>query len=241
MRSPNIKVNMTSKNLLNWLGIIFLSAVVSFICVLGLYFFKFHGRLSSEQALWGAFGDFVGGTLNPILSFMALIALLLTIVLQNRELEQTREELKRTAKANEEQANYIVAQQQRDDLFRLINKLADRINNNYNGNHLTDKRSIHAALIGEPNVNKNSELMKLYKESQDTSTRTYKILRYIESDLYLLSGFLSEYDEVSVAKNGPTPLPEFYKAEFHEFVKVLGQYNMINPELMKFWCNMSHA
>ena len=237
----NIKVNMTSKNLLKWLAVIFLSAIASFALVISFYFSKFDGALSSDQAVWGAFGDFVGGTLNPILSFMALIALLLTIILQNRELEQTREELKRTAYANEQQANYIVAQQQRDDLFRLINKLADRINNNYNGNHLTSKRSIHAALIGEPNVNKNPELMQLYSESQDTSTRTYKILRYIESDLQLLSGFLSEYDKVSVTKAGTTPLPEFYKSEFHEFVKVLGQYNMIKPELMQFWCNIQHA
>ena len=44
---------------------------------------------------------FVGGTLGPIFSFLALIALLLTIVLQGKELEAVKIELGRSASAQE--------------------------------------------------------------------------------------------------------------------------------------------
>ncbi len=62
---------------------------------------SFSGSLRNDHERWGTFGDFMGGTLNPILSFFALIAVLLTIILQSKELEATREELKRSATAQE--------------------------------------------------------------------------------------------------------------------------------------------
>jgi len=49
----------------------------------------------------GTFGDFVGGTLNPILSFLALLALLLTLAIQIRELKETRRELELSRRAHE--------------------------------------------------------------------------------------------------------------------------------------------
>lgn len=103
------------------------------IAVAFLYFQEFHGDISSKHDVWGQFGDFFGGTLNPILSFLSLIALVFTVALQSRqlelaheelqnskaELEATREELKRsadaqrfTASALEEQAKYAVVSAQ---------------------------------------------------------------------------------------------------------------------------------
>lgn len=111
---------------LKW--ILFL-AVLSVAGVNYGYYRAFAVKGESSQSSWGQFGDYVGGTLNPILSFLSLIALLLTVVLQIRqleiaheqlenskdELEATREELKKssaaqqqTAAALQEQAKYAV-------------------------------------------------------------------------------------------------------------------------------------
>ena len=57
------------------------------------YFLKFQGGFSERQDVWGQFGDFIGGTVNPILSFLSLLALVFTVVLQTRQLENSREEL----------------------------------------------------------------------------------------------------------------------------------------------------
>jgi uncharacterized membrane protein len=58
-----------------------------------MYFSRFHGGFSTKQDVWGQFGDFIGGTVNPLLSFLSLIALVFTVVLQTRQLEHSREEL----------------------------------------------------------------------------------------------------------------------------------------------------
>lgn len=89
------------------------------VVVLAFYFSKFNVSLSSENGDWGTFGDFLGGTLNPIFSLMSLVALLYTIALQTDEMAQTREELRRTADAqkNAEIALNGQLEAQRKQLF----------------------------------------------------------------------------------------------------------------------------
>lgn len=93
--------------------------------VFGIYFlFFWNHKISSDPAAWGQFGDFIGGTANPILSFITLILLALTLGLQNRqlnissrelelsrkELELTRQELQRSAQAQELSEKALKAQ-----------------------------------------------------------------------------------------------------------------------------------
>jgi len=118
---------LDSNKLLSWIAWIFSFAVGAMALVFWLYFSNFHGEFSPKHEVWGAFGDFVGGTLNTILSFLALIALLLTIILQNRELEATREELRRSAEAQEssqqsmkDQSDILVRQQFEQTFFSLL-------------------------------------------------------------------------------------------------------------------------
>lgn len=85
-------------------GVIFLVAIFITIIVIGAYFYSFHGPLSNQQGIWGEFGDFVGGALNPIISLFALSALLITIVLQSKELQATREQLVRSVELAEDTA-----------------------------------------------------------------------------------------------------------------------------------------
>jgi hypothetical protein len=62
--------------------------------VIGVYFYKFAPgnwfTLSSSQEAWGQFGDFVGGTLNPMFSFLAFTGLVVTIILQAVQLDESR-------------------------------------------------------------------------------------------------------------------------------------------------------
>ncbi len=68
------------------------------ICiVLITYFSNFHGSWSKTDSTWGTFGDFIGGTLNPILAALGFYWLTASIRLQLKELRDTREVLKETA------------------------------------------------------------------------------------------------------------------------------------------------
>lgn len=62
----------------------------------GAYFLRFGGLPSGDQGHWGQFGDFVGGTLNSLLGLLTVLALVSTVVLQTRQLELSRDELRAT-------------------------------------------------------------------------------------------------------------------------------------------------
>ena len=61
----------------HWMKVLAVVAFSIIALVLLLYFVQFRGELSESSADWAAFGDFVGGSLNPILAFLSFIALLI--------------------------------------------------------------------------------------------------------------------------------------------------------------------
>lgn len=81
-----------------------------------LYFSKFHNGFSNTQGDWGTFGDFLGGTLNPIFGFFGFLALLATLSLQRKQLDEQRKDMeqqrKGAAAAYELQLQQIEAQRQ---------------------------------------------------------------------------------------------------------------------------------
>lgn len=64
----------------------------------------------SNDTNFGTFGDFFGGMLNPILTFLTFMGLLITIVLQQKELRLTRKELKESSLALTEQSLTLAEQ-----------------------------------------------------------------------------------------------------------------------------------
>lgn len=101
------------KKKIDSLDVVFGVACLLVIAVLITYWFNFKNNpISSEVGSWGAFGDYVGGTINPILGFFSFMALLITLDLQRKQLNKTeeqlelnREELKLTRKELEKAAD----------------------------------------------------------------------------------------------------------------------------------------
>lgn len=93
------------------------AAVAAFLIILGLYIAYFKNlSVTNDSATWGTFGDYLGGTLNPIISFLALIGLLYTIHQQAQEMKATREELKQAA---EQQRQQVEQQSRQSEIFNL--------------------------------------------------------------------------------------------------------------------------
>ncbi len=117
-------------------GLIWVTIIASLgLCIVVCsYFMKFTGVLSSNQSDWGVFGDFIGGTLNPIFSFLSLLAILFTINLQVQELEATRTELKQSRIAQEKQSENFGRQldgldkkNRRDLTFHMLDRWTSSI------------------------------------------------------------------------------------------------------------------
>ena len=63
--------------------------------VVGGYLLSFQGGISVDQAVWGQFGDFVGGLLNPFLALLALIVLGHTLRLQGMQMKAAEEDARK--------------------------------------------------------------------------------------------------------------------------------------------------
>lgn len=103
-------------------GAIFVIAVIS------SYVFKFGFHLSSKQEVWGQFGDYIGGVLNPAFSFLAFIFLLGTFKLQIQEIRLTEKELKNSTEALIKQNDAIRIQNFETSFFQLLRLHNDIVN-----------------------------------------------------------------------------------------------------------------
>ena len=91
------------------------------LVAIGTYVVRFYGTsFSGDPTRWAEFGDYLGGTVSPAMAFFALVALLYTIHLQNRELSRSTEQLERSAKALNDQNEHIQRQSSESTFFSLL-------------------------------------------------------------------------------------------------------------------------
>lgn len=102
---------------------ILIIAVLAIAAAIGMYTNYFNGSVTTNHSRWGQFGDFFGGTLNPIFGFLTIIALLITIRVQIKELRQTREATEKSALALGKQYEIALKQSYEQSFFRFLDEL----------------------------------------------------------------------------------------------------------------------
>lgn len=129
---------------------VFLPAYVvgaAFFVAIMAYAQQFHRHLglgfSESQAVWGAFGDFIGGLLNPLCAYMAFIWLVRSYALQKTELAETRLTLKDTLDTQTRQVELTLLSTQTQALSIRLSAL---------GSTLSSLRSKHARAVSHANV-----------------------------------------------------------------------------------------
>lgn len=143
---------------------------------------------------WGAFGDFMGGLMNPIVAFAALYWLTQSVKLQKTELAETREALEGSEKAQKQQAKnsskniHISAMTAVVSSLQLqINALNQNIDSIANGLEINNREL--SELSGKLyNFNKNNNLLfgthehdhlkcqiNIVKELQEHKLRAFRV------------------------------------------------------------------
>ncbi len=111
-----------------WIKHGFIALLIMAALLLIIYFLNFNSSWG-DQATFGAFGDFFGGTLNPILGFATVALLVWSLRLQSAELKTsndtlkaTKEETELSRKAMEAQVKHFEEQAKLSELDRLLNE-----------------------------------------------------------------------------------------------------------------------
>ena len=89
------------------------------IALIGIVIVFIFNLLFNREGL-GAWGDFFGGVLNPILTFLTFMGLLITIVLQQKELKEARNEFARQSEALEKQQYEMTVQSFDNKFFQML-------------------------------------------------------------------------------------------------------------------------
>jgi len=118
---------------------LWLFALIGAVVISGVvtaYTIYFWGHKPGGPAEWAMFGDYVGGVANPLLGFLTIFLLILSLYYQSQELSATRQELAQSTKALQ-QANqlhdYNITLQTRNNLRpQLLEHFNDRIQTFHN-------------------------------------------------------------------------------------------------------------
>ena len=108
-----------------------IAAILSAAFVLaaaGFYALNFGPKISDDTGAWGEFGDFFGGTLNPIVGLLAFLALLWSIALQAAEFERASGHLSDQVRLAREEAEAARKDRLSQELLEVIKDLDARIN-----------------------------------------------------------------------------------------------------------------
>lgn len=147
------------------------------------------------NAAFGQFGDFFGGVANPILTFLTFMGLIMTIIIQKKELALTRREMRDSSDALRQQVINQDKQRFEGTFFSLLAE-HNRILNNitYYPENYSEKSMVaiaRSALIGgfylsrendESIHEKKEKLLISYEPINQYFRVLYQILKFVASN-----------------------------------------------------------
>lgn len=202
--------------------VIIFASVIS-TAVIFLYIFQFAKEpLSTDNGVWGQFGDYVGGTLNPVFGFLSLVILLYVLRQNERalqmskeELELTRQELKNSATALAEQSETLKVQRFEQTFFSLLDLYSKNLAE-LTFFQKTDKKAI--ALFYDH--------LKSYSKSEIIDGYSGKIIK-TEMLYGDLNGFDKQFEAFAKAYN--EYLAHYFRIIYH-ILKFVDAANIINKQ-----------
>lgn len=217
--------------------------------VLVLYFGKFHGSLSDKADAWGQFGDFIGGTLNPTFSLLALLALLATFTLQIQEFKLSTKELRNSAESLAAQHHAMQRQIFENTFFQLLtlhNQILNSIDLSLKGGNISKGRDCFTVFVkranqeisAQPSATTDIDSFRIaYSEFQQTYEREvghyfrtlYNLIKYVDSAEGINARFYTNIVRAQLSSNEVTLLMYNCISEvgFDKFRPLVEKYSLL--------------
>lgn len=231
---------------------------VAFALMGAVFVVAVHGQWTDKNL--GTFGDFLGGVLNPVLTFLSFMALLFTIILQQREIHAAKKDALELQKEKLEDRLSSERMQFENTFFQMVaihntivnsidvdrgpskNQLRgrecfkhfrDEMQKYYNSDPSLDERQKSLAA--------HDELWKSYQNDLAHYYRyLYNIIRFINESnvnkiryIRILRAQLSDFELLVLFYNGLFPLA----AKFKEYVEFFTLFDNLPKDLL---FNRSH-
>ncbi|WP_143273342.1 hypothetical protein [Azospirillum palustre] len=171
------------------------------------------------RAAYGQYGDFIGGSLNPILSFMSLIAVLFTVSLQITELQQNREELRETREVAVQQKRHFENEAKKTEIMQALQqyeseyeqRISVKTDSWSGGEYYTVNQILnqHGENAASNSFNLTINEMKWGSSAVNFDNKINSVLLM----MYKMDKLLEEYGKVSTIE-GEVPLIEYYRIKY---------------------------
>lgn len=201
-------------------------AVASLIVIIPLSFYGwYYSNIIVSQETWGQFGDYFGGTVNPLLSFLTIIILVNSIYLQQRQLRisvrelkltkealvQNRQEMKNANEIAERNISELERKHKREDFMQITKIISDDLIRRLESNYFESSN------LGYTIINKLSEIKKL-NDGDDIKTSLDKPMSFLCRQLNELNQTLVDFNTF---ENGTSLIPNHYYLQFQEYAEII--------------------
>ncbi len=203
-----------------WLKALVTLSILIAIAALYLYTDKFGSELSSNQEMWGQFGDYIGGTLNPLFAFTALLALLYTIKLQSKELRNSAKQLKKSAIALESQNSVLEKQNFEATFFQLLRLYNDIV------------KELHINETVRTTAVETGTGLGIGLKSKTVKHEDRQCIEALHNKL--INNHLNKVARGDILKPNQEAINEAYQEFYSEFGNLIGHYFRIIYNIIKF-------
>lgn len=201
--------------LLGGLGIAFVGTAF------GYYVYKFGTDVLVSHEKWGQFGDFLGGTTNPLLALLTFLGVLWTISLTHDDRKDQQ------------------VQDEKDDLYRIVEAINIEIDNLLKEKLFSIPLTINVVFVGESFISF-ADLLKMKKHEvrwADIAKNYSSHLLDISVQLETLKYYLMQYENIS--KN--RIVSDFYRIHYMFACFPLHEMNFMNKEILGFYTDLQNT
>ncbi|MBK3431605.1 hypothetical protein JJD73_19335 [Pseudomonas fluorescens] len=100
-------------------------SAIGIVCI--IYILAFGTTRSSDPAIWGQFGDYVGGVLNPLFALAAFLSALWSISLQQREYRAASKQLAAQIEIAREELETFSSERLGEEFLHVIRDIDQRL------------------------------------------------------------------------------------------------------------------
>ena len=222
-------------------------AIAAIVAVSIAYMAKFGFVTSSSQELWGQFGDYFGGVLNPIFAMLAFLAVLTTLSLQIAEFREASKMLSLQAASSSKQVELLQREKTEESILRVLEDIDSR---------LSHELSTQVTATGtEPVLNIRHMVREAHRIAlQDLNSNSFTVFSHqvatsgsvVESSIREIVDLLDEMkvilqDYSNHEAGGYSPTIRYYAHKYYQLLDMLETLDVVDPELRQFYATISDS
>jgi uncharacterized membrane protein len=230
--------------------ILVIAAIVAFFVVTAVsvtYLMSFGAARSADQGVWGAFGDYFGGILNPLFALAAFLSVLFSIDVQQKEARTAAAQLSEQTEIARKEFETVRAERVGEELLHVIRDIDARLaclletDVSTPGTYpsvtvaLMVAEAERLATVG----GKSSSFEQFVRYAQSPGSVVEAPVREIKYLVQKLREFLEQYSKHKGTSYAPVIV--YYADKAYRLLHMLEAVGGISPDTRQFFATVSDA